>query len=102
MLSRKRLSPLPRDGKDSSPMSSSPLTTLAGVALTLALPAAAAPAADVDPYVPADTTAVASLDVRRVLAAPLVKEHVLPALARRAEGKVDLQAALLPAGLRPE
>ena len=83
-------------------MPPSPLTAVAGVTLTAALLALAAPAAEVDPYIPADATAVASLDVRRVLAAPLVKDHVLPALARRAEGKADLQAALLPACLRPD
>ena len=74
----------------------------AAAVLTAALLAARAPAADVDPYVPADATAVASFDVRQLLAAPVVRDRLLPALRAHPSQHADLERLLTAGGVRPE
>jgi hypothetical protein len=80
-------------------MSTQTVWRSAAAALAAALLAAPAPAAELDPHVPADATVVASVDVRRVAAAPFVRDHVLPLLARDPSGKADLERALVTGGL---
>src|SRR5262245_56512047 len=62
-------------------------------ALLLALPAAA-PAAPLDPHLPADTQSYLSINVKQVLAAPLVKKHFL-GLAKQAINDIEGAGALL-------
>jgi hypothetical protein len=73
------------------------ITTL----LTLGLAAGPGRAAEIDRYVPADATAVVSLNVRQLLDAPLVRDHapaMLQAVLRQNPG---LRQLLVAAGLDP-
>src|SRR5262249_16165645 len=66
---------------------------LAALALLLAFPLVA-PAAALDPYLPADTQSYVSINVKRLLAAPLVKKHALEP-AKQAIKDIDGAGALL-------
>ncbi len=74
---------------------------LTGVAVALALWAASAGAADLDPFAPGDATAVASIDVRGLLDAPLVRKHALPALQTALKQNENAQVVLREAGVDP-
>jgi hypothetical protein len=78
--------------------------TLWGSAAVLAavLVAGRVPAADLDPYVPADAVAVASFDVRQLFAAPVVRDRLLPALKAHVRQDADLERLLTGGGVRPE
>jgi hypothetical protein len=67
----------------------------------LALCAAAAWAAEVDRYVPADATAVASVNVRQLLDAPLVRPHAQEAIRAVLAANAGLQDVLTAAGIDP-
>lgn len=80
-----------------------PAARLPAAALALALAAWAAPAgaADLDPLVPGDATAVASVNVRGLLDAPLVRKHALPALQTALKQNANAQTVLGAAGVDP-
>lgn len=72
--------------------------------LSLMVLAAGAPrawGAEVDRYVPADATAVASIDVRRLLEAPLVRRHLVDRMRAGLREDAGLEGVLTAAGIDP-
>jgi hypothetical protein len=67
----------------------------------LVLCAAPAAAADVDRYVPADAIAVASVNVRQLLDAPLVRPHAQDLVRAALGANAGLQDVLTAAGIDP-
>ena len=80
-----------------------PPRIVAVLALVLAGPAAGARAADLDPYLPADTESYLSVNVRQILDSPVFKKQLLvparAAIKEAAGGQLDL--VLKDLGLDP-
>jgi hypothetical protein len=67
----------------------------------VALCALSARGADVDRFVPAEATALASVNVRKLLDAPLVRRHALEAIRASLQENAPLQRLLTAAGTDP-
>ncbi len=58
-------------------------------------------AAEVDPYVPADTETVVNVNVRQILDSPLIKKHALEAAQEALRGNDQVQDVLKDLGFDP-
>jgi hypothetical protein len=72
--------------------------TLIAVALTLS---PLVHAADVDPYLPDDTTLVGTLNVKQALESPLGKKHLLPLIQQQLKSNAELTKGLTALGFDP-
>src|SRR4051794_6457376 len=75
--------------------------TAAALAVALAVCAAPARAADLDPYVPGDTTALLVINARQALDSPVVKKYALDKVQAALKQSAEAQRLLTAAGVDP-
>lgn len=76
-------------------------SALLALAIAAALTSAGAGAAEVDKYLPDDTSVVITANVRQILASPLVKKNALELIKQTLKDNADAQKALTALGIDP-